>query len=224
MAWQREANSVGPQLTPLLDQRWSSRVYDPEHELSDTALSTVLEAARWSASAGNSQPWAFLVGRRGDATHAAFVELLARGNSFWAPRASALLISLHRVAVDDTADGINLPSDYSAYDLGQAAAHPTVQAQSMGLHVHQFAGFDHDRAAEVFGVPAHWRVTTGIAIGKLAAVHTIEDEQPSLAVRERMLRTRNSLPQFVFEKSFGTAAGWLVPAGTPVHRPDGATP
>lgn len=211
MAWERTEGRLALPLTPLLDQRWSSRVYEPEHELSDRELSTVLEAARWSPSAGNSQPWAFLVGRRGDATHTAFIELLSRGNSFWAPRASALLISLHQVAADDSAEGMELPySDYSAYDLGQAAAHLTVQAQSMGLHVHQFAGFDHHRATEVFGVPDHWRVTTGIAIGRLASVESIEAEQPSLAVRERTPRTRNPLQQFVFEKSFGSPADWLT--------------
>jgi nitroreductase len=210
MAWQRDPEQDGPTLTPLLDRRFSSRVYDPEREISDRELTTILQAARWAPSAGNSQPWAFLVGRRGDATHAAFVDLLSRGNSFWAPRAGALLISLHRIAADDSPDGMALPySDYAAYDLGQAAAHLTVQAQALDLHVHQFAGFDHQRAAEVFGVPDHWRVTTGIAIGALAAVETIEQAEPSLAVRERQHRRRNPLSRFVFEKTFGTPADWL---------------
>lgn len=207
MAWDREPERAAPALTPLLHQRWSSRVYDPEHHLTDTDLTTLMQAARWAPSAGNSQPWAFLVGRRGDATHTAFVEQLSRGNSFWAPRASALLVSLHRIA---TEPGSDFPySDYAAYDLGQAAAHITVQAQSMALYVHQFAGFDHDRVASVFDVPAHWQVTTGIAVGRLSPVATIEDAEPSLAVRERRLRQRNPLPQFVFEKSFGISASWL---------------
>lgn len=211
MAWEREPDQAAPALTPLLHQRWSSRVYDPQHHLSDDDLTTLLEAARWAPSAGNSQPWAFLVGRRGDATHSAFVEQLSRGNSFWAPRASALLVSLQRIAAEP---GSDFPySDYAAYDLGQAAAHITVQAQSMGLYVHQFAGFDHDRVARVFEVPDHWQVTTGIAVGRLAPVSTIEDVEPSLAARERRLRQRNPLSQFVFEKSFGTSAGWLPGPG-----------
>lgn len=211
MAWEREPDQAALALTPLLHQRWSSRVYDPQHHLSDDDLTTLLEAARWAPSAGNSQPWAFLVGRRGDATHSAFVEQLSRGNSFWAPRASALMVSLHRIAAEP---GSDFPySDYAAYDLGQAAAHITVQAQSMGLYVHQFAGFDHHRVARVFEVPDHWQVTTGIAVGRLAPVSTIEDVEPSLAVRERRLRQRNPLSQFVFEKSFGTSAGWLPGPG-----------
>ena len=76
------------ELLPLLRDRRSIRAYDDTHVLLDAELRVLLEAARWSPSAGNSQPWAFLVGRRGDAAHAAFVGLLAasvrrRTPSFW---------------------------------------------------------------------------------------------------------------------------------------------
>jgi nitroreductase len=214
MAWERETDADGrdpaPGLTPLLDGRWSSRVYDPTHRLTDVELTALLQAARWAPSAGNSQPWSFLVGRRGDRTHRTFVELLSRGNSFWAPRASALLITLHRTASEPGSEF--LYSEYAQYDVGQAAAHLTVQAQSMGLAVHQFAGFDHDRVAQRFAVPDHWRVTTGIAVGRLAPVESIEDAEPSLALRERLRRRRNPLSDFVFEGAFGQSAGWTLTA------------
>jgi hypothetical protein len=35
----------------------------------------------------------------------------------------------------------------------------------MGLQVRQFGGFDHRLATEKFAIPAHWAVTTGIALG-----------------------------------------------------------
>jgi nitroreductase len=212
MAWERETDDGATDpvtgLTPLLDRRWSSRVFDPAHELTDGDLTALLHAARWAPSAGNSQPWAFLVGRRDDPTHRAFVELLSRGNAFWAPRASALLITLHRTASEPGSEF--LYSEYAQYDLGQAAAHLTVQAQSMGLAVHQFAGFDHDRVATVFGVPDHWRVTTAIAVGRPAPVGSIEGLEPSLAIRERQVRRRNPLSDFVFDGRFGQSATWTV--------------
>lgn len=201
MAQAHALGQDGPPIHDLLAQRWSPRVYDPAHTLTGDELRTILEAARWTPSAGNSQPWAFLAGLRGDATHAAFVPLLSRGNAFWAPRASALLLSLHQVAPEP---GSDFPfSDYAAYDLGQAAAHLTVQAQSMGLHVHQFAGFDHEAAADAFAVPEHWKVTTGIAIGRLAPPESIEADEPSLADRERRLRERKPLEEMVFAGRFG---------------------
>lgn len=207
MAWDREPADVGVEtelLHPLLAGRWSSRVYDPEHSLDPADLRVLLEAARWSPSAGNSQPWAFIVGLRGDRTHRRFVSMLSRGNSFWAPRASALLLTLHRTGIDASPDGVAMPySDYAAYDLGQAAAHLTVQAAAMGLAVHQFAGFDHERARIEFGVPDHWRVTTGIAVGTLAPVESIAEQEPSLVTREQLLRRRNPQSDFVFASEFG---------------------
>jgi len=151
-------------LTPLLRDRRSVRAYDADHVLTDADLASMVEAARWAPSAGNSQPWAFLVARRGDRAHQAFVPVLAPSVARWAPAASALVFTLHQVASGPEADAL-LYSDYATYDLGQAVAHLGVQASALGLSCHQFAAFDHDRLAEVAQVPSHWRVTTGIAVG-----------------------------------------------------------
>jgi len=153
------------ELLPLLRERRSVQAYDDEHELSDEQLATMLEAARWAPSAGNSQPWAFLVGRRGDAAHRAFVPLLAPSVRRWAPAASALVFALHRTASGPEPDAL-VYSDYAAYDLGQAVAHLTVQASALGLSCHQFAAFDHDGLAAACAVPPHWRVTVGVAVGR----------------------------------------------------------
>jgi nitroreductase len=176
-------------LLPLLRDRRSIRAYDDQHVLADEELAVLLEAARWSPSAGNSQPWAFLVGRRGDAAHAAFVELLAPSVRRWAPAASALLFTLNQVASGPEDDALGY-SDYAQYDLGQAVAHLTVQAAALALGVHQFAAFDHDGLATLAGVPRHWRVTTGLAVG--------------LAVESELTpRTRRPLAELAFAARFG---------------------
>jgi len=189
------------EIDPLLRDRWSPRIYDPAHELDDADLALLLEAARWSPSAGNSQPWAFLVARRGEPAHAALMDALSRGNKSWVPAASAVLISLHRVGDDE--DPALTFSDYAAYDLGQAVAHLTVQAQAMGLHTHQFAGFDHGRVAELFRVPAAWKVTTAIAVGERPADDRLADADPALIEREAAPRVRKDLADFVFSDQFG---------------------
>ncbi|HET6152848.1 MAG TPA: nitroreductase family protein [Marmoricola sp.] len=193
------SDAAAAEIHPFLRDRWSTRIFDPAYVLEEGDLARLLEAARWAPSAGNSQPWAFLTTLRGDAGHGLFVETLSRGNSGWVPTASAVLISLYRQGDDE--DPTLTYSDYAAYDLGQAVAHLTVQAQTMGLSVHQFAGFDHDRVAEAFGVPAAWAVTTGIAIGRHAPGHI--DADPSLLEREKRPRERNELDSFVFGARFG---------------------
>ena len=189
-----------PALTPLLRERRSIRTYDETHTLGDGELRLLLEAARWSASAGNSQPWSFLVARRGDAAHRRLVDLLSRGNASWAPRASALLITLHQVASgpEDDAPGY---SDYAMYDLGQAVAQLGVQAAALGLVVHQFAGFDHEGVAAAAGVPRHWQVTTGVAVGRALADGDVAEEL--LRERDRRPRTRKPLAELAFGGRFG---------------------
>jgi nitroreductase len=182
-----------PLIHPLLRGRWSSRSFDPTYELGEDELEQLLEAARWAPSAGNSQPWAFLVLKRGEPAHERFVQMLSRGNAPWVPNASVVLVSLFKSGDDE--DPSFTYSDYAEYDLGQSVAHLTVQAGSMGLGVHQFAGFDHDAVAAEFGVPASWTVTTGIAVGRYAG--SVDREWDG---RERV---RNPLSTFVFTNRFG---------------------
>jgi nitroreductase len=179
-------------LHPLLRERRSVRAFDPDHEVSVDDLRVLLEAARWAPSAGNSQPWAFLVARRGDPAHEAFVPLLAGSVARWAPAASLLVFSLHQVGSGPEADALAY-SDYAAYDLGQAVAQLTVQASALDLQCHQFAAFDHAALASAADVPRHWAVTTGIAVGR-----SIEED---VAVR-----SRRPLSDVAYGARFGSAA------------------
>ena len=139
-------------LHPLLAARWSPTTFDASYELTASEIEALLEAARWAPSAGNSQPWAFIVGQRRDATHARLVRYLARSSGAWAPGASLLIANLAHRYVEDTDWEY---SEFSLYDLGQAVAHLTVQAQALGLHVRQFRAFDRGGLAAEFAVPQH---------------------------------------------------------------------
>jgi nitroreductase len=186
------------ELLPLLRDRRSIRAYDETHVLADDELASLLEAARWAPSAGNSQPWAFLLGRRGDDAHAAFVQLLAPSVRRWAPAASLLVFTLNQVASGPEDDAL-LYSDYAQFDLGQAVAHLSVQATALGLGVHQFAAFDHDGLAALADVPRHWRVTTGLTVG--------------LAVESELVpRTRLPLSDIAFGATYGHPPDWMPPA------------
>lgn len=190
-------STTAADLTPLLRDRWSPRSFDPAHEIGDDELCLLLRAAQWSPSAGNSQPWAFLVARRGDESHLKLVEALSRGNVGWVPQASVVLVTVAHTATGDEPDAPAY-SDYADYDLGQAVAHLTVQASALGLDVHQFAGFDHAALTEAFGVPSYFTVKTGIAIGR-----HLEPEDEGLRQWESRERTRRDLDEFVFARKWG---------------------
>ncbi len=77
--------------------------------------------------------------------------------------AGALVANLSHVLVEDTDWEY---SEFSLYDPGQAVAHMTFQAQSLGLHVRQFRASDRAALTREFGIPPHWQVSTMSAIGR----------------------------------------------------------
>jgi nitroreductase len=156
---------MSPSLHPLLAGRWSPTKFDPAHEIAQDEIEVLLQAARWAPSAGNSQPWAFIVGRRGTTEHARLARHLAGSAAAWAPSASLLIANLSHRFVEDTDWEF---SEFSVYDLGQAVAHMSIQAQALGLHMRQFRAFNRDDIAKEFAVPEHWEVTTLAAIGRAA--------------------------------------------------------
>jgi nitroreductase len=165
-------------LHPLLHTRWSPTSFDPDDVLTEAEVSSLLEAARWAPSAGNSQPWAFIVARRGDADHRRLVPHLARSAAPWAATASLLVANLAHRLVEDTDWDY---SEFSSYDLGQAVAHMSFQASALGLHVRQFRAFDRSAIAAEFGVPGHWEVTTMSAIGRAAGSPVVSRQRKAAA-------------------------------------------
>ncbi len=128
-----------PLLHPLLAGRSSPTSFDASHDVPEDQVEALLEAARRAPSAGNSQPWAFIVGRRGDATHERLVAHLAGSSAAWAPTAGLLVANLAHRYVEGTDWEY---SEFSVYDLGQAVAHMTLQAGALGLSARQFRAFN----------------------------------------------------------------------------------
>ena len=181
-----------PTEAPILDvlaERWSTRVFDAAAELDEAAIESALEAARWTPSANNTQPWRFIVARRGTPEFEFVHDALRGFNQDWTAAASALLVF---VAETETADG--KPLAMAAYDLGQAAAHFTVQAHANGLHTHQMGGFDAAAISQAFDLEARFTPLTVMAVGSLGDIDQVSDE---LRKRELAPRTRHSVEDLV---------------------------
>ncbi|MFF9426114.1 nitroreductase family protein [Streptomyces sp. NPDC014746] len=161
-------------LHPLLAGRFSPSRFDPAGAVDDRALGLLLEAARWAPSAGNSQPWGFFTSRPGEPDHERVVRHLAPSSARWATDAGLLVVTLTRRFVEDTE---LLYSEFADYDLGQAVAHLTLQAEALGLASHQFRAFDLEGLTKELGPKPGWAIVSMIALGKAA-------EEP-LATRQR---------------------------------------
>ncbi|TYB34698.1 nitroreductase [Micromonospora sp. AP08] len=167
-------------LTPLLAFRWSPRAFDPTTGLTGDEATSLLEAARWAPSAGNTQPWRFALGHREDDTWKRLLVSLPDGDQRWARHAAALLLGAHTGGDPERA----------AYDLGQAVAHLTVQATALGLHAHQLTRFDRAGLATELDLPAGVRPAVVVAIGRLGDPFALPED---LRDRETDLRRRRPL-------------------------------
>ncbi|MGW8482856.1 nitroreductase family protein [Microbacterium sp. NPDC055903] len=170
---------------PVLDVlagRWSPRAFDATSAIDESKLAASLEAARWTPSANNTQPWRFIVARRGTALHAQIVDALVGFNQAWAGNAAVLV-----VAVAETASEDGTPITHAIYDLGQAVAHFSVQAHHEGLYVHQMSGFDAEVVREFADLAPRFSAVTVIAVGEFGDVEALPEvlQQREVAPRVR---------------------------------------
>lgn len=185
---ERAADTSAPVIAPIAT-RWSPRAFESDHSLPEGALRGVIEAARWAASASNTQPWRFIIARRGGDAFAKIVAALTGGNPSWAERAAALIVN-----VAQTRDENGEPLPWAVYDLGQAVASYSLQARSEGLYVHQMGGFDGDAIREAFELGADLEPISVAAIGTLGDPEILSESQRS---REHAPRSRRALDEIV---------------------------
>ncbi len=178
------------ELHPILAERWSPRSYDGTAEISIPDLTGILEAARWAPSSSNSQPWRFVVARRGDHRFAQMVDSMAGFNKVWSPKASALILV---AAVTTQPDGTLRPA--ALYDAGLAASLLTVEAHHRGQVVHQIGGFDHAAVVKDFNLAPEITPIAILAIGKQAPADALGD--PKMVEREIAARTRVPLASLI---------------------------
>jgi nitroreductase len=172
-------------LHPLLADRTSPRAFATEGDVTAHQLGLLLEAARWAPSASNTQPVRFLVGRRGDDAFAALLAALMPANQAWARDAAALVL-----VAAQTVDTDGNPRRWAVYDAGQAAAHLTVQAASLGLSVRQMGGFV---AADLPALPADVTPLAVMAVGVPRSPEDIPADHPARRLPARSRRPLDEL-------------------------------
>ncbi len=181
-------------LHPIIADRWSPRALDAAAVVTDQQLRSLLEAARWAASYGNTQPARYVVGRRGDDTFGRIHDLLTPRNQSWAHAAAALVVGV-AVTGNDKGD-VPLPE----YGLGLATQNLVLQAVAEGLVAHQMGGFDAERARTEFDLPASARPIVVIAIGAAGDPELLDERTRS---RELAPRSRLPLAEIAFAGTWG---------------------
>jgi len=186
----------------FIAERWSPRAFSDKPVAPDVLVS-LFEAARWAPSSSNEQPWTYIVATKEDAEDfAKLVSVLVPSNVTWAQQAPVLALAVAELSFAKN----GTPNRNAQYDVGAAGAWLTVEATSRGLFVHQMAGYDHDKAREVFAIPAGWEPIAAMAIGYPGDPESLPQ---SLRDREVAPRTRKPISQFVMSGSWGKKAPFL---------------
>ena len=188
LAIDRSASPDAP-ILDVLAARFSTRVFDPAAVINEQALASALEAARWSPSSNNTQPWRFIVARRGSDAFATIYDSLRDFNKAWAGDASVLVVA---AATTTTEDGSTM--HFAQYDTGQAVAHFTVQAAAGGLATHQMGGFNRQAVRTEFVLPEGLMPLTVIAVGTAGS---LDDTSEEIVARESAPRTRRAVTESV---------------------------
>jgi nitroreductase len=187
------------EILDVIRQRWSPRAFDPSREVARADLLKLFEAARWAPSAGNEQPWGFVLAerRRSPATFAALLASLTGRNPEWAGAASAFVLA----AVRSTVEGRGPVSRLAWYDAGQAVGFLTLQATALGISIRQMEGFDLDQARAACGVPAAFEPAVIMAVGYAGDPDALPTEKHRAA--ERQPRERRPVGDFAYEERWG---------------------
>jgi nitroreductase len=184
-------------IQPQFLERWSPRAF-ADQPVSEAELLTLFEAARWSPSASNLQPWRFIYGLKGEPEFAALLSLLVPFNEGWAKDAAALVF----LTSVTTFDG-ERPVPTGSFDAGAAWMSLALQAHAQGLVAHAMYGIDFEKAPLVLGLPETMKIEAAIAIG-----HRGDPQSLPEPLRAREIPSdRQPLDQMVFKGAFGGAFG-----------------
>lgn len=191
----RRASPAFP-IQELLALRWSPFGFS-DHAVADSDLRSLFEAARWAASAGNEQPWTYIVATRDSpAEFARLLSCLGSANESRACSAPVLVLGIVNLRFART----NRDNPAAVHDLGAASANLVMEATARGLAVHQMSGVLPEKARDLYRIPEHSEAWTAMAIGYSMGVNELPEE---LRAGQRALRRRKPTSRFVFSGRWG---------------------
>lgn len=198
-------NKPAPTSLKLLEEiknRWSPRAFSNK-QVEQDKLERIFEAARWSASCFNEQPWRFLIGVKGqDDTWEKIFGTLAEGNQVWCESVPVLVMLITKKSFSHT----NRVNKWAEYDLGQTAAYISIQAMTEGLYVHQMAGFDSALAQKSFSIPNDFEIKTIMAIGYYGDINDLPGDIQKSETGDRI---RKDLKMIIYSGNWENPARFI---------------
>ena len=150
----------------LVRDRYSVRDYDPGRSVGDEDLSSMIEAARLAPSAGNSQPWRFVVVRDAHLRARLCSEALGGFINRFAVDAPVIVVlcadlKIHYTRVAERVKNLS----YHQIDAAIAEEHLVLQAAERGVGTCWIGWFRANRVKQILDLPRRFKVVSLITVG-----------------------------------------------------------
>jgi len=146
----------------VIEERRSIRSYESSRDVSPSLVNKILQAAVRAPSAGNRQPWHFVVVRKGEVRQALAYRAAGQGFIAQAPVVIVVCADGERSAARYGERGRRL---YCLQDTAAAIAYLLLAATALGLGACWIGAFDEGEAAEILDLPSQLRPVAMIPIG-----------------------------------------------------------
>jgi len=196
----------------LIAARRSRRAF-ADRPVEPEKIERMIEAARWSPSCANRQPWRFVVVEKGDLRRPALDEALDPGNT-WAKKAPVLVVSGARKE-----DGTVVESrEYYLHDTGLATMSLLYRGADQGLLVHPMAGWKEAPLKAALSMPEDFRPIAVVAVGYPGKHEDLDEETRK---KDEKPRVRKGIGEIAFLGRFGEPfRGNLPSAPAKVYETD----
>ena len=168
--------------------RWSPRSFSDE-PVTDEELDALFEAARWTPSWMNNQPWIFAYDTDGPGREP-ILDSFMEFNRDWASAAPVVGLVLAKTELED------FMARTRDFDTGAAMMSMTLQATMLGLSVHLLGGIELDAAYEATGAD---RDTTEILCGFIIGRRGEASALPEKLQEREKPSDRKPVSEFVFK-------------------------
>jgi nitroreductase len=191
---EKDADNIH-EIIPQIKKRFSPRAFENK-PVEKEKLFRIFEAARWSPSARNVQPWRFLVGIKGEnKVYDRIFDSLVEWNQNWNNNTPVLVAIIAKTTDDKERNHAT-----HDYDTGIAVAQMTFQLTELGLHAHQMGGFEEVILREYFKISNEYKPIAIMAIGYKGSLDDLPEDYHEAELEQR---TRRDFEEIVFWE------GWL---------------
>lgn len=183
-----DRSPASPLTNSVFVDRWSPRSFS-DQPVTDDQLEALFDAARWTPSWMNNQPWLFAYDTDGAGREpilASFMEF----NRGWAAKAPVVGLVLARTELED------FMARTRDFDTGAAMMSFTLQATMLGLSVHLLGGIDLDAAYDATGAD---RATTEILCGFVVGHRGDVSDLPEKLQEKEHPSDRKSIAEIAFK-------------------------